>query len=103
MAENGVVTFQELLTRPFRSLARLVLAHFPLSTPCRFKMASHHERNPGIELDLAWVHETSGVNLSALNRRAATLGTRRSVKSDWQVCAKFSSLDLPFNYCCVIK
>jgi deoxyribose-phosphate aldolase len=42
-----------------------------------------HERNPGIPLDLGWVN-AARVNLSATERRAATLGTRRSVKKDWQ-------------------
>lgn len=41
------------------------------------------ERNPGIPLDLGWVNNTT-VNLSATQRRASTLGTRRSVKKDWQ-------------------
>lgn len=41
------------------------------------------ERNPGIPLDLGWVNETH-INPSAVQRRAATLGTRRSVKKDWQ-------------------
>jgi deoxyribose-phosphate aldolase len=40
-------------------------------------------RNPGIPLDLGWVREVR-VNRSALERRAATIGTRRSVKKDWQ-------------------
>ena len=41
------------------------------------------ERNPGIPLDLGWVNDTT-VNLSATQRRAQTLGTRRSVKKEWQ-------------------
>ncbi|HVU12179.1 MAG TPA: deoxyribose-phosphate aldolase [Phototrophicaceae bacterium] len=41
------------------------------------------ERNPGIPLDLGWVN-AERVNLSATERRAATLGTRRSIKKDWQ-------------------
>ena len=45
--------------------------------------AQTHERNPGIPLDLGWVRSTR-VNLSAAERRSATLGTRRSVKKDWQ-------------------
>ena len=49
--------------------------------------APHHEakfeRNPGIPLDLGWVN-AERVNLSATERRAATLGTRRSIKKDWQ-------------------
>jgi deoxyribose-phosphate aldolase len=41
------------------------------------------ERNPGIPLDMGWV-EDSRVNKSAVERRADTLGTRRSVKKEWQ-------------------
>jgi len=41
------------------------------------------ERNPGIPLDLGWVNDTT-VNLSATQRRAKTMGTRRSVKKEWQ-------------------
>jgi deoxyribose-phosphate aldolase len=44
----------------------------------------HPERNPGMSLDLAWVRDVK-VNRSAVERRAATLVTRRTVKSDWQV------------------
>lgn len=40
-------------------------------------------RNLGIPLDMGWVQGVQ-VNLSATERRAATLGTRRSVKKDWQ-------------------
>ncbi|MCK6577917.1 MAG: deoxyribose-phosphate aldolase [Anaerolineae bacterium] len=40
-------------------------------------------RNPGMPLDLGWVMDAH-VNLSATERRAATLGTRRSVKKEWQ-------------------
>ncbi len=39
--------------------------------------------NPGINLDLAWI-ESVRVNLPAVNRRASTLGTRRTVKKQWQ-------------------
>jgi len=41
------------------------------------------ERNPGTELDMDWVDSTQ-VNTSAVERRAASIGTRRSVKKDWQ-------------------
>src|SRR5215468_2800105 len=41
------------------------------------------QRNPGLPLDLGWVHETR-INRSAVERRAATLVTRRTVKKDWQ-------------------
>lgn len=41
------------------------------------------ERNPGMPLELDWVREVR-VNLSAVERRAATYGTRRSVKKAWQ-------------------
>jgi deoxyribose-phosphate aldolase len=40
-------------------------------------------RNPGMALELDWV-EAARVNLSAAERRAATLATRRSVKKEYQ-------------------
>jgi len=40
-------------------------------------------RNPGMELDLQWVR-TAQANTSAIERRAATLPGRRSVKKDYQ-------------------
>ncbi len=40
-------------------------------------------RNPGLPLEHDWLGEVR-VNRSAVERRAATLGTRRSVKKDWQ-------------------
>ena len=45
--------------------------------------ANQLKRNPGIPLDMGWVRNTT-VNLSATQRRAQTLATRRSVKKDWQ-------------------
>ena len=40
-------------------------------------------RNPGMTLELEWVEEMR-VNRSAVERRAATLRTRRTVKKEWQ-------------------
>jgi len=40
-------------------------------------------RNPGMPLDLGWVREVR-VNRSAVERRAATIPARRSVKTSWQ-------------------
>src|SRR3954447_19764985 len=45
--------------------------------------ADHVERNPGIPLDLDVVRAIR-VNRSAVERRAATIGTRRTVKKEWQ-------------------
>jgi len=42
-----------------------------------------HERNPGMPLDLGRV-EDARVNRSAVERRAATLPARRTVKKEWQ-------------------
>ena len=39
--------------------------------------------NPGIPLALGWIEPTR-VNLPAVQRRAATLGTKRTVKQQWQ-------------------
>src|ERR1700755_1968204 len=41
------------------------------------------EPNKRMPLNLDWVEEVR-VNTSAVERRAATIGTRRSVKKDWQ-------------------
>ncbi|HEU5229615.1 MAG TPA: deoxyribose-phosphate aldolase [Ktedonobacteraceae bacterium] len=40
-------------------------------------------RNPGMALDMDWVSSVR-VNRSAVERRAATLTTRRTVKKEWQ-------------------
>src|SRR5919109_4570992 len=48
----------------------------PLEVPVR-------PRNPGMPLELEWVEEVR-VNRSAVERRAATLRTRRTVKKEWQ-------------------
>ena len=40
-------------------------------------------RNPGTPLDMDWVRQVR-VNRSAVERRAATLPTRRTVKKEWQ-------------------
>ena len=40
-------------------------------------------RNPGMALDMDWLRSIQA-NTSAIERRAATLGTRRSVKKDYQ-------------------
>lgn len=45
--------------------------------------ADHVERNPGMPLDLDVVR-TIRVNRSAVERRAATIPTRRTVKREWQ-------------------
>lgn len=44
---------------------------------------AHPARNPGMALNLDYVNNAR-VNLSAVERRAATLTTRRSVKKEWQ-------------------
>lgn len=41
------------------------------------------ERNPGMPLDMDWVRQVR-VNRSAVERRAATIPTRRTVKKEWQ-------------------
>lgn len=56
----------------------------------------HAVRNPGMPLDLEWVEETR-INRSAVERRAATLVTRRIVKKEWQAAwllRAISCLDL---------
>ena len=56
----------------------------------------HEPRNAGIALDLDWVGRVQA-NTSAIERRAATLPGRRSVKKDWQaawLCRAIAVMDL---------
>ena len=48
------------------------------------------DRNPGTALELDWIEDVH-VNLSAVERRAKTLLTRRSVKKDWTFRRPISS------------
>jgi len=50
-------------------------------------------RNPGLPLELEWVEEVR-VNRSAVERRAATLRTRRTVKKEWQAAWLLRSVTL---------
>lgn len=45
--------------------------------------AAHSARNPGCAFEPGWIEEVH-VNRSAVERRAATLPGRRTVKQDWQ-------------------
>ena len=55
-----------------------------VDTPARPpKPAAPPARNPGFPLDLDWV-ERIRMNRSALERRAGTIGARRTVKKEWQ-------------------
>jgi deoxyribose-phosphate aldolase len=54
-----------------------------MSAPDIAQLLSPAQRNPGIPLDLDWV-ESIQVNRSAVERRAATLPGRRTVKKQWQ-------------------
>jgi deoxyribose-phosphate aldolase len=51
-------------------------------------------RNPGMPLDLGWLEEMRHVNRSALERRAATLTKRRSIKADNQAAWLLRSISL---------
>ena len=55
----------------------------PAAAPLLPGLLREGERNPGMPLELEWVRQVR-VNRSAVERRASTLGTRRSVKKEWQ-------------------
>ena len=65
---------------PVRSGRDATIHRLPTGAP---GAAGAPARNPGMPLDLDWIAETRA-NLSAIERRAATLTTRRTVKKDWQ-------------------
>lgn len=57
---------------------------------------NHDERNPGVPLDIDFISEIK-INKSAVERRAATMGTRRTVKKEWQAAwllRAITSIDL---------
>lgn len=47
------------------------------------RVAQPHARNDGVAFDAAWF-DAVDINLSAVERRTATLTTRRTVKKEWQ-------------------
>src|SRR5437764_13322085 len=61
---------------------RLARSDVPVAHPIRLT-DGHVERNPGMALDLDIVRALR-VNRSAVERRAATIPTRRTVKKEWQ-------------------
>ena len=52
-----------------------------------------HKRNPGYPLDLDWV-ERVRMNRSALERRAGSIGARRTVKKDYQLAWLLKAITL---------
>jgi deoxyribose-phosphate aldolase len=52
-----------------------------------------HARNPGMELDMDWVRAVQA-NTSAIERRAATLPGRRTVKKDYQAAWLLKAITL---------
>lgn len=50
-------------------------------------------RNPGTDLNLGWVQDVH-VNKSAIERRCAQYGTRRSIKKEWQLAWLLKALTL---------
>src|SRR5271166_5019915 len=52
-------------------------------SPATLSAPAGHPRNPGMPFELGWVKHAQ-VNKSAVERRAATLSTRRTVKKQWQ-------------------
>jgi deoxyribose-phosphate aldolase len=64
----------------------------PAERPSRLT-ASHVERNPGTPLDLDVVRALR-VNRSAVERRAATIPTRRTVKKEWQAAWLLRAISL---------
>jgi deoxyribose-phosphate aldolase len=56
-------------------------------------VATHEPRNPGMPLDEGWVRRVQA-NTSAIERRAATLPGRRSVKKDWQAAWLLKAVSL---------
>jgi deoxyribose-phosphate aldolase len=72
----GAVPFMHPLPMAMATIER----QRTLDTP---QIDAVQHRNPGFPLELDWVRDVR-VNRSAVERRAATIGTRRTVKKEWQ-------------------
>ena len=74
-----------MTTREARSSGTATPARGRAGSPGAFRSVDLIEvpRNPGIPLDLGWVRDIR-INRSAVERRAATIPTRRSIKTAWQ-------------------
>jgi deoxyribose-phosphate aldolase len=70
---------------------RVVDSPAPAGKPV--KPSTPPARNPGYPLDLDWVGRVR-MNRSALERRAATIGTRRTVKKEWQAAWLLKAITL---------
>lgn len=68
-------------------------ARAPETAAAKLEAPVAHQRNPGFPLDLDWV-ERVRMNRSALERRAASLPARRSVKKDWQAAWLLKAITL---------
>ncbi len=64
------------------------------AAPAQQDLESAVERNPGRRLDLGWLESMRHVNRSALERRVATLGKRRSIKADNQAAWLLRAISL---------
>lgn len=54
---------------------------------------THHKRNPGFDLDMDWVDRVR-MNRSALERRASSIGARRSMKKNYQAAWLLKAITL---------
>lgn len=73
---------------------RVVDTPLPAGKPAKAAAIGHAgARNPGFPLDLDWVGRVR-MNRSALERRAATIGTRRTVKKEWQAAWLLKAITL---------
>jgi deoxyribose-phosphate aldolase len=82
LAETGEVTLARVRGSAIFSVMATIRRE--LTIP-EMRPADQHgsARNPGIPLELDWVRDVR-VNRSAVERRAGTIGTRRTVKKQWQ-------------------
>jgi deoxyribose-phosphate aldolase len=59
----------------------------------KLRSETTHKRNPGFPLDLDWVGRIR-MNRSALERRASAIGTRRTVKKEYQLAWLLKAITL---------
>lgn len=70
-------------TSPQMTAETTSVSNLPMKLPTPANKSRGHARNPGTDLNLDWI-DNIHVNLSAVERRTATLLGRRTVKKEWQ-------------------
>ena len=93
VSSSSAVAFDEPTFEVHRVPANAVHIRPGVESFRRYTDNDNHERNPGIPLDMSWVHNVK-VNKSAAHRRAGEIAARRGVKKAHQAAWLLNAIRL---------